>query len=70
MTSTQKIFRVECHDTTETDYPCTSPMHYIAESAEALREQFEHDHEGLVEIDEIVEVSVEEVVRLLNLYID
>jgi hypothetical protein len=69
MTSTQKIFKVEAHDTTDTDYPCTSPMFFIAENAQELRAQVESDNEGLIEIDEITEVPVEEVVRLLNLYI-
>ena len=66
----KKIFRVEAHDTTEVEYKCTSPMYFVAEDAQQLRTQVESDHEGLIEIDEITEVTVEEVVRLLNLYID
>jgi hypothetical protein len=42
----------------------------IAESEEQLRADLERDNEGLVVIDEIVEVTVEEVVNQLNLYID
>lgn len=65
----EKIFRVYAHDTTDTDYPCTSPMYFVAESEEQLRANFERDNEGLVEIDYIERVTVEEVVNQLNLYI-
>lgn len=66
----KKIFRVYAHDTTETDYPCMPIMYHIAESEEELRKNFEQSNEGLVEIDGIVEVTVEEVVNQLNLYIE
>lgn len=66
----KKIFRVESHDTFETDYPCTSPMYFVAESEEQLRKDFERDNEGLVVIDWITEVTVEEVVNQLNLHIE
>ena len=66
----KKIFRVEAHDTEDVFYKCQSPMYFVAESAEALRAQVERDNEGLIEIDEITEVTVEEVVRLLNFYIE
>lgn len=65
----KKIFRVEAHDTTDTDYPCSSPMLFIAEDVHQLRKDIERDNEGLIEIDDISEVSIEEVVRLFNLYI-
>jgi hypothetical protein len=67
---TKKVFRVHAHDTTDTDYPCAPIMYYIAESEEQLRAEFEENNEGLVEIDWITEVGVEEVVNQLNLYID
>lgn len=67
----KKIYRVEAHDTTETDYPCTSPMYYVTEqSKEDFIAQVESDNEGLIEIDEVTEVTVDEVVRLLNFYIE
>lgn len=66
----KKIFKVEAHDTEDVFYKCLSPMYYVAENAEELRAQVESDNEGLIEIDEITEVTVEEVVRLLNLYME
>lgn len=66
----KKIFRVESHDAFEVEYPCTSPMYFVAESEEQLRADLERDNEGLVVIDWITEVTVEEVVNQLNLYIE
>jgi hypothetical protein len=65
----KKIFRVEAHDTTDTEYPCSSPMLFFAEDVHQLRKDIERDNEGLIEIDDITEVSIEEVVRLFNLYV-
>ena len=65
----KKIYRVYAHDTTNTDYPCMPMMYVLAESEEQLRAEWELNNEGLVEIDEIVEVTIEEVVNQLNLYI-
>jgi hypothetical protein len=65
------IYRVEAHDTTEVQYVCTSPMYYVSElSIEGFRHVLDIAHEGTVAIDSVKEVTVEEVVNLLNLYID
>ena len=65
----KRIFRVYGHDTTETDYPCRD-LFYLAEDKEQLRETLEREHEGTVVIDEIVEYPLNEVINLLNLYIE
>lgn len=44
----KKIFRVEAHDTTDTDYPCSSPMLFIAEDVHQLRKDIERDNAGLM----------------------
>jgi hypothetical protein len=65
----KKIFRVEAHDTTDVEYPCASPMLFLAEDVHQLRADIERDNEGLIEIDDISEISLEEVIRLFNLYV-
>ena len=67
----KKIFKVEAHDAYEVDYPCTSPADYVTEqSKEDFMAQLEKDHDGSIVIDDVTEITVDEVVRLLNLYID
>lgn len=62
----KKIYRVHAHDTT---YECRSPQYFIAHSAEQLRDELETDYGSTLIIDAITEVTVEEVVNQLNLYI-
>ena len=66
MTKSEKIYRVLAHDTV---YGCRSHQYFIARSAEQLRDELETDHGGTLVIEAITEVTVEEVVSQLNLYI-
>ena len=61
-----KIYRVYAHDAEETDYPCQPVMYHLAESEEELRATLERDNEGLIVIDWIIEVTIEEVVSQAN----
>ena len=66
----KRIYRVHAHDTTETDYPCTDAF-YVTDLAKAeFALDLEEAHEGTIVIDEIIEYSLEEVINLLNLYIE
>lgn len=67
MTTREKIYRVHAHDTT---FGCRSPQYYIARSAEQLRDELETDYGNTLVIDTITEVTVEDVVNQLNLYIE
>ena len=62
----KKIYRVYAHDAVEVDYPCHPVMYHLAENEEELRENLERDNEGLVVIDWIVEVTLEEVISQVN----
>lgn len=62
----KKIYRVYVHDAEKVDYPCQPVMYHLAENQEELREAIERDNEGLVVIDWIVEVTLEEVISQAN----
>lgn len=67
MTHHEKIYRVHAHDTT---YEFTSPRYYIARSEKQLRDELETNYGNTLVIESVVEVTAEEVVCLLNLYIE
>lgn len=67
----KRVFRVCAHNVKPVDYPISSPQYYVAESAEKLRDELYDIHYSMdIIIDEVVPVTVEEVVNLLNLYIE
>jgi hypothetical protein len=68
---TKKIFRVYTHPTQPIDNPYPSPLYYVAESKEQLEDEWYDEHYSApMMLDSIEEVTPEEVVNLLNLYIE
>jgi hypothetical protein len=65
----KKIYRIYAHDTTE-NYPEYSAFYITEQSREEFIASLLKDHEGTIVIDCIAEYTVEDVVNLLNLYIE
>lgn len=69
--SDKKIYRVYARDTEDTDYPCRESAFYETELGKAeFIAELEDAHEGTIEIVEIVEYTLQDVLNLLNLYIE
>lgn len=66
----KKIFKVTACVAEVEGYPEYTTTYFQADSKEQLVEDLERDHDSILYIDELEEVSIQQVLNLLNLYIE
>ena len=64
----KKIFKVSAHDTNNNEQ--YSSFYTTAESKEEFLATLVAEHDNEIEVDDIVEYSIDAIVDLLNLHLD